>query len=581
MFRFSLLKYVNTICDGVYSDKRLNKNYLDILEKSKEIDSHFKKTYGVVFDSGFSIGSLKRWSKKLYSSDFKLDSLIPNNSKKGNRERRLPVELESLIREKCELINNDSNYTATKAWNELIEAIKKINIESGLDLPEITLQSFYLRYRKISPYQKKVNELGKFRADKEFRQLKSGQVLNRILEVVEIDHTILDIHLIDEDTGTVVGRPTITIVVDVYSKSILGFYIGFMPPSLLTVKKALKHAILPKTYVKEKYPQIVNEWFCHGLPELITSDNGKEFDADNLEGILADLLVNFKKNPTASPWYKGTVERVIGVINKRFLSGKEGSTNAFKIGDSTYKPEKRAAHTLTNFVEEFHKFVIDDYQVSTKNYGMIVPNVEWLRSSQMFCPRPFYLNNIDLDFILLARKTVTLSNHGVFVNYLRYNSEAISNIYQKIGKHSTEARFDEENLGFVFVKNIIDNTFIQVPAIHFEYASSISLLMHHEITNKKKIENKKYELNHKPRNLTYSKKEVSEKDVEINSALNNTKRSKIGSSKRNKRLKESLDAAREKNENIKNTIALEHSEMSPDDEIDIFIESDLDSFTLR
>ena len=41
--------------------------------------------------------------------------------------------------------------------------------------------------------------------------------------------------------------------------------------------QALLHAVSPKTYVKEKYSSVVNEWYAYGLPELLVVDNGKEF----------------------------------------------------------------------------------------------------------------------------------------------------------------------------------------------------------------------------------------------------------------------------------------------------------------
>ncbi len=42
----------------------------------------------------------------------------------------------------------------------------------------------------------------------------------------EIDATIADVYLLSADRQRVIGRPTLYVVVDVFSRMVAGFYIG-------------------------------------------------------------------------------------------------------------------------------------------------------------------------------------------------------------------------------------------------------------------------------------------------------------------------------------------------------------------
>ncbi|MCO4191405.1 transposase, partial [Proteus terrae] len=59
----------------------------------------------------------------------------------------------------------------------------------------------------------------------------------------EIDATIADIYLVDHhDRQKIIGRPTLYIVIDVFSRMITGFYIGFENPSYVVAMQAFVNA---------------------------------------------------------------------------------------------------------------------------------------------------------------------------------------------------------------------------------------------------------------------------------------------------------------------------------------------------
>jgi len=60
---------------------------------------------------------------------------------------------------------------------------------------------------------------------------------------VDIDHTLLDVFLVDEVTGLPVGRPILTSCIAHSSRRILGSQISLGPPSTDSMRKVIKKAL--------------------------------------------------------------------------------------------------------------------------------------------------------------------------------------------------------------------------------------------------------------------------------------------------------------------------------------------------
>lgn len=68
---------------------------------------------------------------------------------------------------------------------------------------------------------------GAYRADMEFKAIGGHTRPSRIMERVEIDHTTLDLILLDDESLVSIGRPNLTLLIDVYSHCIVGFNLSF------------------------------------------------------------------------------------------------------------------------------------------------------------------------------------------------------------------------------------------------------------------------------------------------------------------------------------------------------------------
>jgi putative transposase len=86
------------------------------------------------------------------------------------------------------------------------------------------------------------------------------------LDVVQIDHTLVDVMVVDREHHRSIGRPWLTLAIDVASRAVVGFGVSLENPSALSVSLVLSHAVLPKkSWLADRELQNL-DWPMHGLP---------------------------------------------------------------------------------------------------------------------------------------------------------------------------------------------------------------------------------------------------------------------------------------------------------------------------
>lgn len=71
------------------------------------------------------------------------------------------------------------------------------------------------------------------------------------LAVVQIDHTKFDIMLVDDIHRLCIGRPWVTVAIDVFSRMVVGIYISLDPPNSMSVGLCIMHATAKGTVADE------------------------------------------------------------------------------------------------------------------------------------------------------------------------------------------------------------------------------------------------------------------------------------------------------------------------------------------
>lgn len=174
-------------------------------------------------------------------------------------------------------------------------------------------------------------------------------------QVWQADHTKVDVLVVDQ-SGEILGRPWLTLVVDTYSRCIMGMHLGFDAPSAAVVCLALRHAILPKQY-SSGY-ELKQSWGTYGLPQYLYTDGGKDFRSQHLEQVATELgiVLCLRRQPTDG----GIVERPFGTLNSEFFTTLPGYVGS----DVTVRSpvaESEACVTLVQLEKMLVRYIVDRY----------------------------------------------------------------------------------------------------------------------------------------------------------------------------------------------------------------------------
>jgi putative transposase len=178
------------------------------------------------------------------------------------------------------------------------------------------------------------------------RLVKSSYTVTEALAVVQIDHTVADVFIVDPITRHCIGRPTLTVAIDVATRSVLGFCLSLEAPSALLVALCLEHAVFPKADWLASIG-VDGDWPQHGRMKALHCDNGKEFHSVafrrgcDLNGI--DIIYR----PPATPRFGGHVERLIGTLMRR-VRLLPGSSFSDLLAARPSGAEARAALTMAD-----------------------------------------------------------------------------------------------------------------------------------------------------------------------------------------------------------------------------------------
>ena len=129
-------------------------------------------------------------------------------------------------------------------------------------------------------------------------------------------HTVADVFLVDPASRQPIGRPTLTVAIDVATRSVLGICLSLEAPSSLLVALCLEHAVFPKEVWLGTMGATV-EWPMYGRMRALHSDNGKEFHSSAFRRGCDLNRIEVIYRPPATPRFGGHVERLIGTLMRR------------------------------------------------------------------------------------------------------------------------------------------------------------------------------------------------------------------------------------------------------------------------
>lgn len=371
-----------------------------------------------------NLATLYRWIKK-YQTRGVVTDLIPKKRGWSEGQSRLKPSVDHVIDEVIENVYlTPQRPTAQKA----IQEVNRLCHQKGLEPPSaITVRS---RITNI-PEKLRLRKRGfKELATNRFKPV-PGTFPNADypLAVIQIDHTPADIILVDDIHRKPIGRPWITLAMDICTRNVTGYYLSFDPPSETSVGLCVAHSVLPKD-AWLAVNNIEAEWPVWGYPDTIHVDNGADFRSDNFEKSCMQYGINLEFRPVKAARYGGHIERILGTFLKE-IHDLPGTTFSSVNEKAEYDAEKNASLTLAEFELWFANQVLNIYHQKLHSALGMTPSKMWdirVFGNQEITgtglpSRPADALSVQLDFLPSFERTV--QPVGVTIDDRTYYAEAL------------------------------------------------------------------------------------------------------------------------------------------------------------
>lgn len=367
---------------------------------------------------GLSVSSLYKWLNA-FESEGRVTALLPRQRSDVGASR-LPPEVEAIIKG---VIEDEYLTKQKKRESHVCRVVRGRCLSAGLTPPHNN--TVRARIAAIAEELKIARRKGHKVADSKFSPIEgSFPGADWPLAVVLIDHTKLDIILVDDILRRPIGRPWITLAIDGFSRMVPGFYISFDPPGALATGLCIAHAVLPKDSWLAKCG-VAGEWPCWGLPKKLHLDNAKEFRGAMLERACRQYGIDIEWRPVARPHFGGYIERLLGTFSKE-IHALPGTTFSNPRERGEYESEAKASLTLSEFEAWMTTYIVQVYHQRVHS-SLDMPPVEKYREGLLgtgkqpgtgLPDRIVDQDRLRLDFMPFEERTV--QDYGVVIDEIYY-----------------------------------------------------------------------------------------------------------------------------------------------------------------
>ncbi|WP_084382907.1 DDE-type integrase/transposase/recombinase [Curvibacter delicatus] len=336
-----------------------------LLEKGKR-DRTYAEVDEVARQFGRDRATIYRWISK-WNTTRTVSSLI-RNGRSDLGKSRLPDEVERIMSHQVEVFYlTKERPTVVELWEQITLACRELKI------PGPNLSTVRRRVARLGDRTVMAKRFSPKKARETFEpQRGSFPGADVPLAVYQIDHTPIDVSLVDDVYRQPIGRAYLTIVIDTCTRMLAGFCVTFDPPGALATGLAMTHAILPKSAWLAEY-DLGGAWAIHGIPAKIYADNAKEFRGTMLERASNEYGIVIENRPKGQPNYGGHVERLFRTFMKRTQS-LPGSTFSNIEDRGEYVSDARAVMTLREYTRWFATFVTKVYHLRPhRGIGRLAP----------------------------------------------------------------------------------------------------------------------------------------------------------------------------------------------------------------
>lgn len=418
-----------------------------------------------------SRATVYRWLDR-YTAQRSLSALM-RKQRNDIGSTKLASEVEAIISEEIDSYYLTLNRPSIASTHE---NVRKRCVELGYSPPdESTVRA---RIHRLDPALVELRRYGSKAAVDNFQPLRGAfPNADYPLAVVQIDHTPMDVILVDDYWRKPIGRPYLTLAMDVRTKMVVGFYISLEHPSALTTGLCLSQAILRKEAFLEDLGLSDLQWPCWGKMRTVHSDNAKEFRGTMLGLACEEHGINAERRPKKQPRYGGHIERGFRTWMSKIHEELPGTTFSNVQDKFDYDAEGHAVMTLGALIKWFTMYLLGYYHQKPHAGNNNIPPIRtWemlLVEGTAEVPAvglPSPVENpeqLRLDFLPLFTRTV--QEYGVQNWHLQWYTDALRRfIHAKDPNNPSQAkeficRYDPRDLSRIWLWDDRTRTYIEVP----------------------------------------------------------------------------------------------------------------------
>lgn len=366
-----------------------------------------------------SLTTVYRWLNRFEETGLVSSLLRTPRSDKG--EQRLDDKVEQII------VLQIQNYFLKKERPSVLKLYRRIKHEcQEVDLIPPHKNTVYARAHEIEQYELLRKRYSPRSAREKFEPLRgSFPGADYPNAVVQIDHTKVDVIVVDEEHRLPIGRPYLTIAIDVATKMISGFRMTLDPPSASSAGLCIAHAAMRKEHWLAKR-DIDAEWPIYGKMSKIHVDNAKEFRGNMLTRACQQHGIILEFRPRGQPNYGPHVERAFRTFMGECQS-LPGTTFSNVKAKVDYDSEGHACMTLTELEQWFTVFLVYCYHHRAHKGINEIPPIKMYHqyvhgsTSQPGVGLPAPIEdeeNFRLDFTPFVERTI--QRQGVVIDGIHY-----------------------------------------------------------------------------------------------------------------------------------------------------------------
>ncbi|QCO00044.1 hypothetical protein D3093_32780 (plasmid) [Azospirillum argentinense] len=365
--------------------------------------------------------------------------------------RRLHPRVETIIEEEIQTRYMD---LLKPKKSLLMKGIHARCAAEGLGKP--ARETVEARLAVISKREQTKRRHGPKKAREDFAPIRGSLEAERALEIVQIDHTPTDVMGVEPDTLEVIGRPYITLAIDIRTRMYCGFYLTFDPPSASSVAACVAHAVMDKSdWLSTR--GLPAKWPVAGLCEVIHVDNDKEFHSKAFTRACEDYGIEVRYRPPGTPHMGGHVERRIGHLMQE-LHLLPGTTFSNIKERGIYDPAGNACLTIAE-IEWLVASIILEHHASFHEGIGTAPLAKWTADTEGRTFRtPADLRTFHRDFLPFEVRKVQQDGIHLF-NVFYWHDALTPFLHDKVW---VTVHYDPANLSKVFVRGV-SGDYLEVP----------------------------------------------------------------------------------------------------------------------